>query len=260
MLKWGWWDTDPMTVYPIDRSGKHTIVKGHTRFFIAMTHKLPVKYFIDEQLIPLPEREWSGGDPTWSLADWIASHLKAGINSNYQIINEYRNRTGIPISSVISLFMIGNKDMGGDWGAEIRLGTLRITDTSHSEAVAEIIRGCSAHTIPYSRKSGFVRAVSLVLRTNIVSKDVLAKKIEICINTIKKKRMVTDYITLLNEVYNYRSYPRVDLATEVRNAIVAEKRRLMEKNVAEQIKAGTRPVRVHGKFAKSAARLEGRTP
>ena len=260
MLKTGWWDSKAAVVYPLDRSGKHTIVEGHNRFNVAKEHKLVVKYLIDEQRIPLPEREDSGGRPIWSLADWVASHLKDGKNPNYQILNDFKNRTGIPISTSIALFMVGNKGETSDWGRDIRRGTLRISDTTHSEAVAEIVRVCTTNSIPYARRSGFIRAVSQVIRTGIAPKDALIKKIEMCVNIMKKKRAVTDYLSVLNEVYNYRQFPRIDLATEVRNSIIAEKRRLMEKNIAEQIKAGTRPIRVQGKFAKSAARSGGRTP
>jgi hypothetical protein len=249
MLKWGWWASDPMLVYPRGRDGKHVIVKGHHRYLIAKKHGLKIMYEIDEQRVPLPEREDSGGRPTWSLSDWVYSHLKAGKNPNYQVLYEYQKRTKIPMSSCLALFMVGAGYTVMNWTKDIRRGDLRINDTLLAEKVESIVNLCASNNIAFARKSGFVRALSLIVRFKVVDLDLLKARISSHVVLLRRKEHIQDYLAILNEVYNYRAYPKSDLATAIKNAMAEDRKRI---NVAASGKA-KRSRGERGEFVKSTA-------
>ncbi|TSA00476.1 MAG: hypothetical protein D4R80_00990 [Deltaproteobacteria bacterium] len=233
MLKYGWMDTEPMIVYPKNGSGKHTIVKGHNRFNIARKHKIPIKFQIDDLKIPIHEREDGGGRPTWTLEDWVVSRARENKNPNYQTLVEYQRKTSIPMSTCIYLFHHGGSGgSGGDArnsNQGIKDGSFDIPNPSHAEAVGNLIMYCSSLDISYSTKAPFVRTIAQIIRTKVVDINELAKRIRKNIGIMKRKYYVPNYLGILTEVYNYRSSPKIDLATEVRNALDAEKKETLKK-------------------------------
>jgi len=233
ILRDGWWETEPMIVYPKNGNGKHTIVKGHTRFGIAKKHGIPVRFQIDDLKIPIHDRENGGGRQTWTLEDWVHSRARENKNPNYQVLVEYQNKTRIPMSTCIYLFHLGGSSGSGGKGRESNLdvkdGSFEIPKPDHAEAVGNLIMYCTQLDISYSTKSPFVRAISQIVRTKVVEIDELTKRIRRNIGIMKRKYFAPNYLGILTEVYNYRSSPKIDLSTEVRNALDAEKSKQAKK-------------------------------
>jgi hypothetical protein len=227
MLRDGWRPTEPMTTYPKGPDGLYEIVRGHTRFHIARKHGIPIKFQVDDMKLPIHETEDGGGKPTWTLKDWVTSHARDNKNPNYQILMEFHHKTKIPMSSCIQLFNIGGSGGSGDvergCNHGIKNGSFSIPNPAHAEAVGNLIMYCTQLDIPYSIKSPFVRAVSQIARTKIVDIDELAKRIRRNLGIMKRKQYTLNYLGILTEVYNYRSSPKIDFATEVRNALDAER-------------------------------------
>jgi hypothetical protein len=237
ILRSGWWPTEPMVVLPRGRDGKHVITKGHHRWKIAQKHNLSVYYVIDEQQIAITDREDSGGKPQWSQSDWITSHLKDDKNPNYRILMSFHERTGIPMSSCIDLYMAGVKGAYTiDTGREVRAGTLRVADTTFAEKVGDIVVFCGDLGVSYCRKTGFIRSIALIVKTKVVPLDELKKKIKQNISIMKKKSLAhtQDYLSVINEAYNFRTYPKMDLRTEIQNRVSEEKKAAARAAVAER--------------------------
>jgi hypothetical protein len=226
MIKHGHWYSKAIVVHPPDRSGKLTIVEGHHRFKIARKHGLTLYYIIDEQRVPLVQRENSGGRTEWNLADWTHSHLNADKNVAYKVLQGFHERTGIPRSTCLTLLTFRRGIMGGNNVVyeEVRDGTLRITDTTFAENVGDVVMFCTSLGVNYARKSAFVRAVSLVIRTGVATIEDLKKRMKQNVGLMKKKNINADYLSIINEVYNYRCYPKVDLKTEITNVLAEERR------------------------------------
>lgn len=221
LLKHGWIETRPMIVGPKKSNGKHTIIVGHNRFRIAVKHGLPVKFQIEEKIQDIYVFEGPGGQPTWSLADWVHSRARSNENPAYRKLLEFQERTSITTSDCICLFSVGSAV--GSSTNEIRNGTFAIENPDHAEAVGSLAMYCSSLDIPYSTKSAFVRALSQIVKTKVVDTEELAKRIRKNVGIMKRKYFVPNYLGILTEVYNYRSTPKIDLATEVRNALDAER-------------------------------------
>lgn len=236
MLRDAWWETEPMIVYPKNGNGKHTIIKGHTRFGIARKHGIPVRFQIDDLKIPIHDRESGGGRPTWTLEDWVISRARENKNPNYQVLVDFQRKTKIPMSTCIYLFHLGggggSSKPGYESNLDIRDGSFEIPNPDHAEAVGNLIMYCSSLEISYSTKAPFVRTISQVVKTKVVDIGELTKRIRSNIGIMKKKYHVPNYLGILTEVYNYRHSPKVDLATEVRNALDAEKIRQAKKATA----------------------------
>lgn len=223
LLEHGWWETEPMIVYPKNGSGLYTIVKGHHKFNIARKHGLPIKFQIDDNRIPIGVRENAGGRPLWSLADWVESYRKAGTNPNYKILDDFQKKTGIPLSACIHLFTIGQTNT--TTLKELRDGEFKGGDQSLAKTVGDLILYCSDLRVPFSKKSAFVRALSQIVRSKVVDVDVLKKRIRQNIHLMMKKNYTEDYLAILSQVYNFRSHPKLDLDIAVRNALTEERRK-----------------------------------
>jgi len=222
MLEHGWWATEPMIVYPENGNGLFTIVKGHHKFNIAKKHGLPVRFQIDDKMIPIGVREDAGGRPVWSLADWSASYRKEASNPNYKKLEDFRQKTKIPISACIHLFTIGQTNV--DTLKAIRKGTFKVMDPTLAETVGDLVMYCTDLRVPFSTKSAFVRAISQIVRSRVVDLDVLKKRIRTNIHLMMKKHYSQDYLSILSQVYNFRSHPKLDLDTAVRNSLTEERR------------------------------------
>jgi hypothetical protein len=234
LLKDGWWPKKAMIVYPADKDGKHTVLDGHNRFAIAKKHGIKVIYEIDPQRTPLPKFQEPTGRDRWSLADWVASHYKADENLNYAVLYNFQKRTGIPMAMCIQLFMFGTKAperTESNWSDDIRNGTLRIADIGLAESVESIVAQCVSLNVVFARSSGFVRALSLLLRFGVVKVKPLKQRIESHVAEMLRKQYVRDYLSVINDVYNYKTYPKVDLPTELKNAMAEERRRLGASNL-----------------------------
>jgi hypothetical protein len=221
LLKHGWIETRPMIVGPKKNNGKHTIMVGHNRFRIAVKHGLPVKFQIEEKIQDIYVFEGPGGQPTWSLADWVHSRARQNENPAYRMLLEFQERTKITTTDCICLFATGSSMSNS--ANEIRNGTFMIENSNHAEAVGSLVMYCASLDIPYSTKSAFVRVLSQIVKTKVVDTEELAKRIRRNIGIMKRKYFVPNYLGILTEVYNYRSSPKIDLATEVRNALDAER-------------------------------------
>lgn len=225
MLKDGWWESDPMIVLPMGKDGRHIITKGHHRFKIAQKHNIPVKFLIDQQRIEITVRENSGGKPQWGLIDWVFSHLKDGKNPNYNVLVSFQERTRFPMSTAIELYMYGVKGhFSIDVYGEARAGSLRSSDMELAEMVGDVSIFCSDLGIIFSRKNGFARAIAKIIRTGIVDPDTLKKRFKENVRIMKKYGTVTDYVAVINEAYNHRHFPKVDLNTELANRLAEEKK------------------------------------
>lgn len=230
LLKDGWWPSEPMVVDPA-RRGKHMIVKGHHRFTIAKRLGIPLWYVVEDKMIPIWDREGPGkGKPLWSLSDWIYSHMKAGVNPNYQVVWDYHARTKIPISACIKMFGTKANADSYDVPHEIRNGTLRIIDSAVPEAVEKIVNALSTAMVTYCRKESFVLPLYLLIRQRVVGKDELKKRLVQNAIVLRRKEGTTDYMAVISEAYNLRQAVHVDLKTALRNAISAEKRRILAAN------------------------------
>ena len=130
MLKDGWWAKDPMVVYPKNNSGKHMIVKGHNRYSIAKKNGLAIYWLIDEQKISLFDSEKPVGRPTWTLMDWLTSHVRVGKNMSYKIVYDFMQKTKIPLSSCLKLYHQNPSELD-----VFRRGEFAIHEQAHAEEV-----------------------------------------------------------------------------------------------------------------------------
>lgn len=221
LLKDGWWPTEPMIVYPKNGAGKHMIAKGHNKYLIAKKHGLAIYWMIDEKKIPIWDREDPGkGHVSWRLEDWLTSHIRAGKNQDYKKLRDFIDKTKIPVSPALKLFHLNPESL-----AVFRRGDFVIKDSAHAEEVGEIVMLATDLQVKYSTKEAFIRALSQIVRTRVVSTPELMRKMRVNAHIMLKKQFNPDYLCLLKEVYNHKSQTHIAIDVLVRNALAEEKRK-----------------------------------
>jgi hypothetical protein len=226
--EYGWKLTNPMIVSPKKNSrGKYPIRDGSNRYRMAKKLGIEVRWMIDEDDLSVAERNEPGvGIQTWRGVDWLTSNLAKGKNPAYAIVDNFQKRTRIPLTSCLELFKVGSIDYDRT-GEEFRTGRFKIQNPDHADAVGRIVEYCTTLDIPLATRGGFVRAISQLLKFSIVNDknlEIFMKRIRLNVRFLRDKNTSLNYLGLLSEAYNYKTYPRIDFVTEVRNAMAVERR------------------------------------
>jgi hypothetical protein len=233
LLTYGWWVSEPMIVNPRGKDNLYEIVKGHNKFEIAKKHNLPVYYQIEPMRIPIWMREGGRGSKgvKWSKNNFVQSWIKEGSNPAYTQVNHLMDKTRMSLSSCVALLNTGRNGSGrtGSVWDTIEDGTYAIGDSSHAEIVGNLVIFCRKLEIPLAAKDNFVRALSLLIRSGAATPTELSKRINRNRSILMRKVAVTDYLALLQEVYNRGYSPRADLKITVTNYIESVKKERTKK-------------------------------
>jgi len=207
MSRHGWIDAYPAHVVE-NGNGKLKIKAGHHRFFVARKLNLPIKFVVCDDDSSIHELEKA--TTPWRIGDYLESHLRTG-NPAYSIIKEYHDRTGISISSCIS--MLSGETAGSTNKNEMfKRGEIKIKKTDHAETVAGIVAAMKKAKIKFATNNMLVQAISRIAWVKKFSKTQMIHKIKTFPSLIEKRPNVQSYSEMLSDVYNRQSKTKIPLA------------------------------------------------
>lgn len=227
MLEFGWKDAYPMDVKRLE-DGRLEIRDGHHRFFVARKLGIPVKYVECQDDITMAQRVLTV--VPWSLRDFLDSFARTGLAA-YTAILEYHQRTGINLSSCISMLA---EDSGGTGNSskQFKDGTYRLGDQTHANLVAEIALQCKKYKFRWWNSAAFLQSIAKIVRAEGFDPQVLKSKIASFSEDLKREISWQKYIDLLEKIYNRRNQVKLPLAFKAaeaarkRNAAVQASKRV----------------------------------
>jgi hypothetical protein len=203
----GWIDAYPMHVVP-NGGTKLKIKAGHHRFTVARKLGIPVKYVICNDNISIHELEKATN--VWKLDDYLISYIRAG-KSDYTLIKDFHNNTGIGLRQCISLFNGEQAGSANNVNA-FKDGIFEIKETKHAYLVASIVDVLISVGIKYAKQSGFVAGISKIAMADDFDPYRMIQKIKSHHRLIDKQATKDQYVELLDSIYNRQSREKVPLA------------------------------------------------
>lgn len=192
----------------VNGNGKFRITHGHHRFHVARKLGIPFWYVVVANDIPLFESEAS--THAWDTEDYTRARARGG-EPGAEAVLRYRDRTGIPINSCISL-VGGESASSGNKAKEMKIGTFKVGDNQHADQVAEIILHCKDHGVSFATSNYFVKAVSKCLFVPEFDADLFMHKVATHAELMTPRRGVNDYLELMELIYNRQSQQKFPLA------------------------------------------------
>lgn len=212
MQKNGFKTEYPIIVKSINKN-KYEILSGHHRFQAAKELLIPIKYIISDDFNDTLEFETLTKE--WSLKDYLHSNIATG-NKNYIAVQQYKDKTNIPVSTVI--FILSNAE--GNYNnivKDFKLGKFEIKNLEFAKTMLRIIKQFKDNNITAGSSAKFVRALSLCMKVESFDIDYLINKIIKRPSLLIAQTTTEKYIKHIDEIYNYglKSKRKLAIAFEV---------------------------------------------
>lgn len=219
MNTFGFLPSKPLQAYR--RDGKLHLLDGHHRLNAAKQLGIPVFYVIESE-----QSEKTVGPENmtvlkWDNRDFVGLFAGKG-NEHYEVLAKYHNM-GFPVKQAASL-LIGESAHSGNVNKSIAAGTFKVKTTwycdtiaaiwAKSDGVRRVVDAC-----PFITGRTFIEAMSMLLRVDQFDPDLLAKKILNNPMMVKKCADRLQALSMLEDVYNFRSQTKLPLAHLAKEAM-----------------------------------------
>lgn len=188
--------------YPLHvvKRGKKLLVKGgHHRLTVASKLGIPVFYAVCDDDASVHDLEKTVVD--WTLKDYLTSFVRLN-RINYIKLQEYQLRTKINLSACIA--MLGGQCASGT-GNLVRAfkdGEFVIKDTTHADAVADVVFSLKKAGIKWATDTLLVQTISRIVIAGHADLDQLKNKIKAHKSLIEKQPNVQAYTEMFEDIYN----------------------------------------------------------
>jgi hypothetical protein len=185
---------------------KFEIIDGQHRFEAVKEFGLPLHYIICEGY-GLPQVHiLNATSKTWNADDYLDGYCRLGY-PDYITYKRFKDTYDLDHNSCMSILGSG---LGGESVKEFYNGKFKVSDYFEAVNFVEKLNLIGAYYPGYKRRA-FIRAMlSLTKNPNFVFIEFLNKlrlnpsSLTDCVNT-------TQYVTLIEEIYNYRRRDKVNL-------------------------------------------------
>jgi len=197
-------------ISPITVNEKYEIIDGQHRFEAAKELGLPIYYIVLEGYGLEEVQTLNANQKNWVLMDYVDGFINLG-KRDYSAFKEIKTEYNLPTIQTIEI-LEGRKDKsaGRSIVQDFKNGLFKVKDLRKAIFVFDSIVRCSSYYDGYKRKS-FVVAMTILLKNPKFKIDVFIKKLK----TSNKKLMdcvnATEYVLLIEEIYNYKNRNKVGL-------------------------------------------------
>lgn len=198
LRKFGWLESKPL-VCRRQEDGRLLVLDGHTRLEAAKRIGCFVRYIEDRSEAQI--FDFVTINVPWSPKDFGDGYDRDG-NANYAAVNEYVEKTGIPLSVSVSL-LAGKPAGAGKLMEAFKRGDFKLEKRSrHAADVAEIVTALRSAGFEHATSVGLVRAISKALCVPAFDRERMVAKIKKHGHIARKQNSDEDYLEMLEEIYN----------------------------------------------------------
>ena len=198
MRRYGYDDASPIRCIRNGPDGRLKITAGHHRFHVARKLGIEVYYNVASKDIPLFESE--GTVRQWSVQDFTDARSRAG-DVGATAVLEYKEKTGLPISTSIAL-VSGQSAGAGGVARKMKEGTFAIGSQRHAKTIERIVLHLKSLSIRMATNSCFINAVSRAIWVPEFDVDVFLYKISCHSELLERQRGLDAYMELIELIYN----------------------------------------------------------
>ena len=196
---------EELLISPIIVNEKHEVIDGQHRLRISSELKLPLRYIVAEGYGLNEVHRLNQNSKNWTMTEFIDGYADMGIKE-YIYLKDFLDRTDLNISSALALL---SSDTGKNIN-DIKNGTWKAVHQERAETIADWVNIIKQYHNGATRQV-FVRALIKLYNNENFEFSHLIGKIALqptslvpCVNT-------EQYLTLLEDIYNYRNRNKVSL-------------------------------------------------
>jgi hypothetical protein len=139
----------------------------------------------------------------WSTKNHVSYYADRG-HKAYVELRKFINETGIPVTVALQLCS-GSISDGGVTTIKFKHGELEVKDMDHAYKVANVISVLKKHGIQFATNRSLVLALNRICKTKSFDLSRLDKKMEYQTGRFTKCAEYTQYIQMIDDIYNYRA-------------------------------------------------------
>lgn len=188
------------------KDGKLIVIDGHHRLEAAKTLGITFYYVVEsatsQQAMPDVNRSRQ-----WGIADFIRQYAMRGL-PDYKRLSDYI-ASGLNPTAAASL-LAGESAGSANQSGRIKAGTFKVKTTENADKILSLMR--DNPSITTFKNTNFVKALSLCLWLTEFDFGTFKSRAELNYHMIPKCSNVKDFLTSIEEVYNFRSRDKVPVA------------------------------------------------
>ena len=196
---------EELLISPIIVNEKYQVIDGQHRLAISQELSLPLRYIVAKGYGLNEVHRLNQNTKNWTMVEFIDGYADMGYKE-YIYLKDFLERTDLNLSSALAL-------LGSDTGENtksIKNGTWKAVHIERAETIADWVNIIKPYHSGGTRQV-FVRALIKLYNNENFEFSHLIGKIALqpmalvpCVNT-------EQYLTLLEDIYNYRSRNKVNL-------------------------------------------------
>lgn len=187
---------------------KHEIIDGQHRFQAIKQLGLPVNYVICHGYSLDEVHIFNQNSKTWNASDYLAGYCGMG-KQDYLIYKDFKDKYGYGHNETTAM-LTGCTRGGGSILRAFKEGSFKVTHLQQATKYAEMIRLISEFYDGFNRRS-FVYAMLTLFKKPQFEFVEFVKKLKIQPTAMCDCSDADQYISLIEEIYNYRRKNKVNL-------------------------------------------------
>jgi hypothetical protein len=189
---------------------KFEIIDGQHRFLVSQELKLPINYIISKNYGLNEVQILNANMKNWQIVDYVNGYCDLGYK-DYITYREFVADYGFQ-SQVAILLLSGEYPSGNDVsaGTKFKEGTFKVQDYNEAKRKAEKIMMIEPYYKGYLRRSFILALVGMFKNENFEFTEFIAK-LKQQPTTLQDCTNVSQYKSLIEEIYNYRRREKINL-------------------------------------------------
>jgi len=196
---------EQLLISPIIVNEKYQVIDGQHRLQVSSELNLPVRYIVCDGYGLSEVHRLNENSKNWSMRDFIDGYAELG-NKEYIYLLDFMERNDIGLSASLALLSNDN----GHKTKSVKDGTFKVEYKKRGDIVADWVNIIKNYNDRASTQI-FVRALVKLYNNSEFEFSQLISKIAQQPTALVPCVNVEQYLTLLEDIYNYRSRNKVNL-------------------------------------------------
>lgn len=196
-------------ISPITVNDNFEIIDGQHRFEVAKELNLPVFYFQVPYYGVEEVQILNTNQKNWSTMDYVEGYINLG-KMDYSIYKDFKNKYNFPTTQTIEILRDKKSSGTSNASHEFRSGEFKVKDIIKATQVFDSIESLQEYYEGYKRTS-FVAAMMNLLKNENFSIDEFKQKLKFQKSKMVDCTNVNNYISTIEEIYNYKRKNKVNL-------------------------------------------------
>lgn len=189
---------------PILVNEDNFIIDGQHRYFVCKKLKLPVFFVIVPNFSLRQIAEINNNQSKWKTKDFMNCYIDADVNrDDYKALEQLTADYKINISLGINLLMYGRVG-GGGMSEAFRDGQFKVNFSNLTLNLLNTAKEYEKFGADWKQRA-FLQAMEKLLASEKYEHETVLKKLDKCSLTVDRQSSCKEYLTHIEELYNYKN-------------------------------------------------------